>query len=95
MSPMDPRVKKAVLEKIQAAVSNTAEVKSILQKLESLEVSSKDDLAFGIALGRIYNSFHYQTRRTLKRDATQDEFGEFLEILEKNAEAIRRALREQ
>ena len=92
---MDPRVRKAVLEKIQAAVSNTAEVKSILQKLESLEVSSRDDFAFGIALGRIYNSFHYQTRRTLKRNATPEEFGEFLEILQKNAEAIRAALSHQ
>jgi hypothetical protein len=92
---MDPRVKKAVLEKIEAAISETAEVKSILRKLESQQVSSKDDFAFGIALGRIYNSFHYQTRRTLKRDATPDEFGEFLEILEKNAEAIRTALRHQ
>lgn len=92
---MDPRVRKAVLEKIEAAISNTAEVNNILQKLTTLEVSSKDDLAFGIALGRIYNSFHYQTRRTLKRDATPVEFGEFLEILGKNAEAIRAALRLQ
>lgn len=92
---MDPRVKKAVLEKIEAAISETAEVKSILRKLESLQVSSKDDFAFGITLGRIYNSFHYQTRRTLKRDATPDEFGEFLEILGKNAEEIRMALRHQ
>jgi hypothetical protein len=92
---MDPRVRKAVLEKIEAAISNTAEVNSILQKLKTLEVSSKDDLAFGIALGRIYNSFHYQTRRTLKRDATPDEFGEFLEILGRNAKAIRAALRLQ
>lgn len=92
---MDPRVKKALFGKIEEAVSNAAEVKNILEKLDSVKVSSKADFAFGIVLGRIYNSFHYQTRRTLKRDATQEEFDEFLEILMKNSEPIKAALENQ
>ena len=92
---MDPRVRKAVLEKIEGAVSNTNEIISIVEKLESVKVSSKDDFAFGVALGRIFNSFHYQTRRTLKRDATPEEFGEFLDILQQNAESIKTALGHQ
>ena len=92
---MDPRVKKAVLEKIEGAVSNTTEIKSIVEKLESVKVSSKDDFAFGVALGRIFNSFHYQTRRTLRRDATPEEFDEFLDILQRSAESIKTSLRHQ
>jgi hypothetical protein len=53
------------------------------------------DFAFGIAIGRIYNSFHYQTRRALKRNATPEEFAEFLDILAKKAEAIKNALTHQ
>lgn len=92
---MDPRVKKAVFEKIKAAISDTTEVKDIISKLESIHVSNNYDFAFGIALGRIYNSFHYQTRRILKRNATQEEFGEFLAMLRVNAAAIRAALEMQ
>jgi hypothetical protein len=58
-------------------------------------VTSLDDFAFGIAIGRIYNSFHYQTRRTLKRNATKEEFAEFLDILAKRANAIKNALKQQ
>ena len=89
---MDPRVRKAVVEKIEAVVSDPSEVRRILKRLDMVSVSSKDDFALGIALGRIYNSFHYQTRRTLKRSATEDEFSEFLEILSANTAAIRAAL---
>jgi hypothetical protein len=46
-------------------------------------------------MGRIYNSFHYQTRRALKRNATEEEFAEFLDILAKRADAIRHALKQQ
>jgi hypothetical protein len=89
---MDPQVRKAVLEKIEAVVTDPTEVRRILKRLDSVRVSSKDDFALGIALGRIYNSFHYQTRRTLKRNATDDEFIEFLEILRERAGAIQVAL---
>jgi hypothetical protein len=41
-------------------------------------------------VGRIYNSFHYQTRRILRRDATEQEFSEFLKLLSDNAGEIRR-----
>lgn len=63
--------------------------------LRHIPVTSLDDFAFGIAVGRIYNSFHYQTRRTLKRNATKDEFAEFLDILAKRADAIKNALKQQ
>jgi hypothetical protein len=93
---MDGRVKKAVLAKIQETISSTDEISKIQQMLlRHVPVTSLDDFAFGIAIGRIYNSFHYQTRRTLKRNATKEEFAEFLDILAKRANAIKNALKQQ
>jgi hypothetical protein len=93
---MDDRVKKAVFAKIQETISNTDEISKIQQMLSySIAVTSLDDFMFGIAIGRIYNSFHYQTRRTLKRDATKEEFEEFLDILAKRADTIKNALKQK
>ena len=89
---MDPRVREAVLEKIHAAMSDTSELAEIIERLKNLPVGSKSDFAYGVAIGRIYNSFHYQTRRILKRNATHQEFDEFLDLLEQNASAIKSAL---
>jgi hypothetical protein len=93
---MDSRVKKAVLAKIQETISSTDEISKIQQMLLcNISVTSLDDFLFGIAIGRIYNSFHYQTRRALKRNATKEEFAEFLDILAKRADAIKNALKQQ
>jgi hypothetical protein len=92
---MDGRVKEAVLDKIQETLSNTDEILKIQQTLWQLPITSLDDFVFGVAVGRIYNSFHYQTRRTLKRNATKEEFAEFLDILAKRANAIINALRQR
>ncbi len=91
---MDARVKKAVLAKIDETISNADEISKIQQNLLRIPVDSQDDFAFGIAMGRIYNSFHYQTRRTLKRNATDEEFAEFLDLLAKRAEYIKKALKQ-
>jgi hypothetical protein len=93
---MDDRVKKAVFDKIQETISNTDEISKIQRMLSyNMAVTSLDDFMFGIAIGRIYNSFHYQTRRTLKRNATKEEFKEFLDILAKRADTIKNALKQQ
>ncbi|HKY10664.1 MAG TPA: hypothetical protein VJL79_02015, partial [Nitrososphaera sp.] len=82
--------------KIQETISSTDEISKIQQMLLChVPVTSLDDFVFGIAIGRIYNSFHYQTRRTLKRNATKEEFAEFLDILAKRANAIKNALKQQ
>jgi hypothetical protein len=91
---MDGRVKQAVLAKIQETISSTDEISKIQQMLSNIPVTSLDDFMFGIAIGRIYNSFHYQTRRVLKRDATKEEFAEFLDILAKSADALKNALKQ-
>jgi hypothetical protein len=92
---MDARVRNAVLGKIDETISKIDEIAKIQASLNSIPVSSKEDFAFGIAIGRIYNSFHYQTRRVLKRNATEDEFAEFIDILAKRAGEIRKATKQQ
>jgi hypothetical protein len=89
---MDLRVKKAVLAKIEETISGADEISKFRERLPHISIGSQADFALGIAIGRIYNSFHYQTRRTLKRNATDEEFAEFLDILAKRVEYIKRAL---
>lgn len=91
---MDARVKKAMLDKIDETVSNVDEIAKIQKSLAHIPVGNRDDFAFGIAIGRIYNSFHYQTRRALKRNATEDEFVEFLSIIVGKAGEIREATKQ-
>ena len=90
---MDARVRKAVLGKIDETLSNVDEISKIRKSLGHIPIRSEDDFEFGITIGRIYNSFHYQTRRALKRNATEDEFSEFLDILSRKAGSIKSALK--
>jgi hypothetical protein len=92
---MDAIIKKAVLGKIQETISSIDEISKIQKTLSHIPISNQQDFAFGIAIGRIYNSFHYQTRRALKRNATEEEFAEFLDILAKKADMIKKALKQQ
>ena len=92
---MDARIKKALIAKIQETISSADEISKIQKMLFHIPVSNHEDFAFGIAVGRIYNSFHYQTRRALKRNATEEEFLEFLDILAERASVIKNALKQQ
>jgi hypothetical protein len=87
---MDTRVRNAVLSKIDEAIQGAGEIREIQRRI-GIAVQSPQDFAFGIAIGRIYNSFHYQTRRALGRNATEQEFSEFLDILEGTVADIKRA----
>jgi hypothetical protein len=89
---MDTRVKKAVLAKIDEAISGKEEINKVRKSLDHIPVANLNDFMFGIAIGRVYNSFHYQTRRALGRNATEEEFAEFLEILKAKAIEIREEL---
>jgi len=35
-------------------------------------------------IGRLYNSFYYQSRRILKRDPTEKEFSDFIELVKQH-----------
>ncbi len=59
-------------------------VKEITLLINSLELSSDvNSFGYGVMIGRLYNSFYYQTRRVLKREPTSDEFTEFIEFIKK------------
>lgn len=83
---MDENLKNILEKKIETTLEKTDEIKEIIKSLD--ELSNSDDFAFGIIIGRLYNSFYYQSRRILKRDPTSEEFSEFLAILKNRQSEI-------
>lgn len=77
---MDKRLEQKINEKILETLSKTSEIKEIARFLDP---QKGDDVSFqyGIMVGRLYNSFYYQSRRILQRGPTNEEFLEFLDIL--------------
>ncbi len=80
---MDEKLLKTVNQKIDEVFENANEIKTIIESLKILS-SDKNSFAYGIVIGRLYNSFHYQCRRILKRNPTNEEFQEFVELLKKH-----------
>jgi hypothetical protein len=91
MINVDKRLEQKVNEKIHEALVNISEITQIANSLDQKR-SSSEDFKFGIIIGRLYNSFYYQSRRILKRDPTKEEFSEFLEILNKRQSEILKSL---
>lgn len=75
---MDETLLKKIEQKIQDSISNKDEIK-LIQSLSVVDDSNS--FALGIVVGRIYNTFYYQSKRILKRDPTPEEFEEFLEFV--------------
>ena len=88
---MEDRLSGIINTKIDDVINKSAEIVTITRALGKL-IDDEEQICFGIALGRVYNAFHYQTRRILKRNATEGEFNEFVEILSKRTEEIKIAL---
>lgn len=76
---MDEILLKKIEQKIQDSISNKDEIKELIQSLSIVDDSKS--FALGIVVGRIYNTFYYQSKRILKRDPTSEEFEEFLEFV--------------
>ena len=72
---------KKLEQKIQETVSNKDDIKELIKSLSSIDDSKS--FALGIIVGRIYNSFYYQSKRILNREPTKDEFKEFLKFIQK------------
>lgn len=79
---MDEKLRKIIEQKIDSTFEKRDEIQNIVHSLAELS-TQKNSFALGIIIGRLYNSFYYQCRRILKRDPTEQEFSEFLEILAK------------
>lgn len=67
-------------QKIRDMISNKDDLKKLIQLLSNVDNSKS--FALGIVVGRIYNSFYYQSKRILNREPTAKEFKEFLEFLQ-------------
>lgn len=89
---MNSKLEEKVNQKIKEVTGKSDEIFKIINSMEKLRASS-DSFAYGIAIGRLYNSFYYQCRRMLKRNPTDEEFSEFVEILSKKQKEILDALR--
>jgi hypothetical protein len=76
---MDEILLKKIKQKILDTVSNKEEVKQLIESLS--DVDNSDSFALGIVVGRIYNTFFYQSKRILNREPTKQEFKEFLEFV--------------
>ena len=80
---MDEKREEKINQKINEVAENTDEIYKIINSLKKLRTHS-DSFGYGIVIGRLYNSFYYQCRRILKRNPTNEELLEFLDILNKN-----------
>lgn len=76
---MDRELRDRIELKIQEIISRKDEVGKILDALSGID--SSESFMHGVVVGRLYNSFYYQTRRILNRDPTHAEFEEFLELV--------------
>ena len=82
---MDEKIQKVLEEKIHESLGRT-DIISLLVKSFTFESELTQESVFkrGLIIGRLYNSFYYQTRRILKRDPTEQEFTEFIQLLEEH-----------
>jgi len=78
---MDEKIQKVLEEKIRESTSKINEITSLVNSLGGANPLSDGR---GIIIGRLYNSFYYQSRRILKRNPTEQEFSEFIQLLKKH-----------
>ncbi|MGI9567111.1 MAG: hypothetical protein ACR2LL_08890 [Nitrosopumilus sp.] len=76
---MDKTLQLKIEQKIHESISNKDDIKQLIQSLSNIDNSKS--FILGIVVGRIYNSFYYQSKRILNREPTNEEFREFLELI--------------
>jgi len=79
---MDERIQKIMEEKIHESSGRRNEITSLVNSLGQAE--NPNVFGHGIIIGRLYNSFYYQSRRILKRNPTEQEFSEFIQLLKEH-----------
>ena len=76
---MDKEIQKIMQEKIHETMGKVNEITSLINLLDLS--SDANSFGYGVMIGRLYNSFYYQSRRILKRDPTEQEFSDFIELV--------------
>ena len=79
---MDKKIQKILEEKIHESINKRNEITLLVKSLGHVE--NPNGFERGLIIGRLYNSFHYQSRRILKRSPTDQEFSEFVELLKEH-----------
>ena len=79
---MDKKIQKIMQEKIRETTEGVNEITLLINSL--YPSSNANSFGYGIIIGRLYNSFYYQSRRILKRDPTKQEFSEFIQLLKEH-----------
>jgi hypothetical protein len=79
---MDEKIQKILEEKIHESMNGLNEITTLVNSLE--QTKNPNVFGQGIIIGRLYNSFYYQSRRILKRNPTEQEFSEFIQLLKKH-----------
>jgi len=79
---MDEILLKKIEQKIHDSISNQDDLKELIKSLSTIDNSQS--FALGIIVGRLYNTFFYQSKRILKREPTKEEFEDFLKFIENN-----------
>ena len=77
---MDEILLKKIEQKIQDSLTSKDDIKELIKLLSTIDDSKS--FALGIVVGRLYNTFFYQSKRILKRDPTKQEFEDFLNYIE-------------
>ena len=88
---MDSSIRRAMMAKLDESLSLSNELLSLRDSIGS-GLNRPDDFLLGLIVGRVYNSFHYQTRRILQRDASPGEFADFVLLLNQEMPRIKRSL---
>jgi len=78
---MDEKIQKVLEEKIRESTSKINEITTLVNSLGESKERCMWAFGRGIIIGRLYNSFYYQSRRILKRNPTEQEFSEFIELV--------------
>ena len=79
---MDEKIQKVLEEKIHESTSKINEIIALVNSFGQME--NPNVFGCGIIIGRLYNSFYYQSRRILNRSPTDDEFYEFVKLLKEH-----------
>tara|TARA_Y100001949_G_C15978114_1_gene327156 strand:- start:1936 stop:2205 length:270 start_codon:yes stop_codon:yes gene_type:complete len=88
---MDEKIQKVLEEKICESTNVKDEITTLVNSLVAHD-NDKNTVGYGIIIGRLYNSFYYQSRRILKRDPTKQEFSEFVKFLKKHENELSQIL---
>ena len=78
---MDEKIQTILEEKIHEATERDKELTMLVDSFNEIGPDKANAFGHGIIIGRLYNSFYYQSRRILKRNPTEQEFSEFIQLL--------------